>query len=358
MKSLKTPTSPSTVGGTKALIPTIQDLESFNTFGLRSLASNYVRIYSLDLLIELSNLASEYEQVWILGGGSNTILPSRVEGLVVHQVMRGLKWKTEGNGRIIIEAMAGENWHDLVTWSVEQGWGGLENLALIPGTVGAAPVQNIGAYGVEIGDFILDVTAWDMKERRFVVLSREECVFSYRKSRFQSLDARRWLIISVSLEVRREGWEAKLDYPDFKNDWELSSIDRGIIKPRDVFDAVCRIRRRKLPDPRLIGNAGSFFKNPVIPRKQLYTLEMQYSAIKAYEQPGECAKLAAAWLIDQCGWKGYQGNKVGVDHRHSLVLVNHGGASIDDIISLAHDIRKSVHHRFSIWLEMEPIFVH
>jgi UDP-N-acetylmuramate dehydrogenase len=197
-----------------------------------------------------------------------------------------------------------------------------------------------------------------MKERRFLVLSREECVFSYRKSRFQSLDARRWLIISVSLEAKREGWEAKLDYPDLRNDSELSSIDREIIKPRDVFDAICRIRRRKLPDPHLIGNAGSFFKNPVISKEQLYTLKMEYSAIKAYEQPGECTKLAAAWLIDQCGWRGYQGNKVGVDHRHSLVLVNLGGARIDDIVSLAHDIRRSVHHRFSIWLEMEPIFVH
>jgi UDP-N-acetylmuramate dehydrogenase len=358
MNALKTPKSLSTAGETKALIPTIQDLENLNTFGLRSLASSYVQIDSPDLLNELSNLASKYEQVWVLGGGSNIILPARVEGLVVYQVMRGIKWKTEGNGRIVIEAMAGENWHDLVTWSVEQGWGGLENLALIPGTVGAAPVQNIGAYGVEIGGCILSVTAWDMKERRFVVLSREECVFSYRKSRFQSADARRWLIISVSLEVRLEGWQAKLGYADFKHDWEMSSIDHGLVRPRDVFDAVCRIRRRKLPDPHLIGNVGSFFKNPVIPSEQFRKLKMQYADIKAYEQPGEYVKLAAAWLIDQCGWKGYKGNKVGVDHRHSLVLVNHGGASVDDIMSLAHDIQKSVHIRFSVWLEMEPIFVH
>jgi UDP-N-acetylmuramate dehydrogenase len=359
MNALQIPKFIATAGENKTLIPTIQNLENFNTFGLRSLASSYVRIDSPDLLDELSNLASKYGQVWILGGGSNVVLPVHIEGLVVHQVMRGIKWKAEGNGRIVIDAMAGENWHDLVTWSVEQGWGGLENLALIPGTVGGAPVQNIGAYGVEIGGCILSITAWDIEERRFVVLSREECSFSYRKSRFQSTDASRWLIISVALELRLEGcgWQAKLSYADFKNDCEMPSIEHGLVRPRDVFDAVCRIRRRKLPDPYLIGNVGSFFKNPVILSEQFRKLKMQYTDIKAYDEAGEHVKLAAAWLIDQCGWKGYKGNRVGVDHIHCLVLVNRGGASVDDIMSLAHNIQKCVHLRFSVWLEMEPIFI-
>ncbi len=232
-----------------------------------------------------------------------------------------------------------------------QGWPGLENLALIPGTVGAAPVQNIGAYGVELDQRFHSLLAWDLQAGREVEMGPEDCRFAYRDSVFKRDAPGRWLIVAVRFRLPVE-WRPVLEYPDLQRH---ASLQQREVLPRQVFDAVCEIRRGKLPDPAVLGNAGSFFKNPVVEAGRYRRLKAEHSGLVAYAQPDGRYKLAAGWLIDQAGWKGRRAGPVGVHERQALVLVNYGGATADDVLGLAEQIKASVSQRFGVLLEQEPV---
>ncbi|SHI16294.1 UDP-N-acetylmuramate dehydrogenase [Pollutimonas bauzanensis] len=332
-----------------------QDLTSLNTLGLRAHARALLRYRSPAQLPELSAAAGRYAGVFILGGGSNVVLAPALDCLVVKVESRGVALHGETGSELIVEAQAGENWHDFVAGCVERGWNGLENLALIPGTVGAAPVQNIGAYGVELDQRFHSLVAWDMREGRAVEMGAADCQFSYRNSFFKQAGPGRWLILKVRFGLPRR-WRPVLDYPDLQGHPVLEKAGAAA-SARQIFDAVCEIRRRKLPDPAVLGNAGSFFKNPIVGADVLDAIRAACPEAVAYPQGGGRYKLAAGWLIDRAGWKGRRMGPVGVHERQALVLVNHGGATAQDIGLLAEAIRADVASRFGVRLEQEPVMV-
>ena len=331
------------------------DLTSSNTLGLASQAQALVRYDSLSQLSELSDAVGFYEQALVLGGGSNLVLGPRPAHLVIKVETRGIQLWGETSSDLIVEAQAGEPWHDFVAVCTENGWFGLENLALIPGTVGAAPVQNIGAYGVELDQRFHSLVVWDLLERRLVEMTADDCRFSYRDSFFRRAAPGRWLIVKVRFRLPKR-WEPALAYPDLQRHPVIIQAAQDVTAPQ-VFAAVCEIRRSKLPDPALLGNAGSFFKNPVVDRACFDGLKDAYPNLVAYSMPDGSFKLAAGWLIDQAGWKGRRLGKVGVHDRQALVLVNDGGAEYEDIGLLADAVRTDVASKFGVELEQEPIDV-
>jgi len=343
--------SPSSPPPAATLFPTTQDLTAFNTLRLSAVAARYVCLTELAQLPSLSQLASQAGGVWVLGGGSNVVLPASIEKLVAHVKLSGVRLVADTPDGWIIEAAGGESWHGLVQTCLARGWYGLENLALIPGTVGAAPVQNIGAYGVELKDYLLDLTAWDVVRGRLVTMSAEECGFGYRDSRFKHDAPGRWLITSVRLRLPRP-WRAVLDYPDLR-----ARVDAVSPTPQQVFDAVCAIRRAKLPDPAVLGNAGSFFKNPVVDAACYASLRARFAGLPGHAQADGRHKLSAGWLIEQCGWKGRRLGPVGMHARQALVLVNYGGARAADVMALAAAVQASVWARFGVRLEPEPVVI-
>ncbi|WP_341668982.1 UDP-N-acetylmuramate dehydrogenase [Alcaligenes sp. SDU_A2] len=328
------------------------DLTSFNTFGLCSRARDLVVFDDVAQLPALQAVVQQAGEVFVLGGGSNVVLAAQVEPLVVKVQSRGIHLLESRPDAYIVQAQAGEAWHDFVQHCLEQGWSGLENLALIPGTVGAAPVQNIGAYGVELEQRVHSVLAWNFKQARLMELPAAQCGFSYRDSRFKHDPAGTWLIVAVRFALPRP-WAPVLDYPDLRQ----HSVLGGAVDAQAVFDAVCQIRRQKLPDPAVLGNAGSFFKNPVVPQAQRDALRAQWPGLVSYDVGQGLYKLAAGWLIDQCGWKGRRDGAVGVHERQALVLVNHGGGTAQDIERLAQAIRADVRRHFGVELEQEPVQV-
>ncbi|RYH63073.1 MAG: UDP-N-acetylmuramate dehydrogenase [Alcaligenaceae bacterium] len=330
-----------------------QDLSMFNTLGLPAHARSYVSLTRLDTLPAITQRVHEHERVCVLGGGSNVVLPRQVESLVVHIGLTGISPVSSTPDGLFISAAAGEGWHGFVRHCVEVGFYGLENLALIPGQVGAAPVQNIGAYGLEVAQCLHTITAWDLTRSEMVVLSADDCDFDYRDSRFKR-EPGRWIIVSVTFCVPH-AWQPRLDYPDLQRHPALSQADK--VTPRDVFDAVCDIRRSKLPDPTVIGNAGSFFKNPVIDATQWANLRSRFPNMVSYALPDGRFKLAAGWLIDQAGWKGRHLGRAAVHDRQALVLTNAGGADANDILALASAIQSEVFLRYGVHLEAEPILV-
>lgn len=334
---------------------TSQDLTAFNTLGLKSMAGSLLRFDAGEQLEQLSSIAADYPAVFVLGGGSNVVLSPRLDCLVIKVESRGIRIHAETSTHVIVEVEAGEVWHDFVAHCVEKGWNGLENLALIPGTVGAAPVQNIGAYGVELDQRFDSLLAWDLIERRRVEMKAADCGFSYRNSVFKSAGQGRWLVLSLRFRLPK-AWQPVLDYPDLQRHPVLAAAGSAIT-PRNVFDAVCEIRRNKLPDPAKLGNAGSFFKNPVVSASTYGRLRDAFPQIVAYLQNDGSYKLAAGWMIDQAGWKGRRMGPAGVHDRQALVLVNYGGATAHDIELLADAIRADVAQRFGVDLEQEPVRV-
>ena len=284
----------------------------------------------------------------VLGQGSNVVLPERLDQPVVLAAWRGLRLRARG-GEALLTAAAGEGWHGVVRYSLGQGWAGLENLALIPGSAGAAPVQNIGAYGVELSERIVEVRVFDRAENRVRTLAAEACGFGYRDSLFKA-DPVRYAVLSLTLRLARR-LAMRLDYPDV----ELELQRQGVTKPtpRQVAEAVIRIRRRKLPDPRHWGNLGSFFKNPIVDPGQAERLAGSEPGLVAHPVAGG-VKLAAAQLIDRCGWKGQRWDRVGVWHRQPLVLINFGEGRGPDFLALGEQVRRSVRERFGVDLELEP----
>lgn len=335
-----------------------QDLSAYNTLGLHSIAREVLRYHHQDQLPALSErLAAEHGESFVLGGGSNVVLAPRLDCLVIKVESRGVRLLSDANGELLVEAEAGEIWHDFVQHCVNQGWNGLENLALIPGTVGAAPVQNIGAYGVELDQRMHSLSAWDLVAGRMVDMDAEACGFSYRHSVFKEAQAGRWLIVRVRFKLSTaDAWRPVLDYPDLRRHPQLQGSGDGATA-RQIFDAVCEIRRSKLPDPAVLGNAGSFFKNPIISADVYEALKRAHPQLVAYPQEDGRYKLAAGWLIDRAGWKGRRLGAVGVHDRQALVLVNHGGATAQDIAHLADAIRADIAARFGVQLEQEPVRV-
>jgi UDP-N-acetylmuramate dehydrogenase len=330
-------------------------LQALNTFGIAARAHAYLRVRAPDdLRAVLADPQLAALPRLLLGGGSNIVLRGDFPGLVLHMANTGIEIVAGDADTTLVRAAAGENWHALVEWTLARGLGGLENLALIPGTVGAAPVQNIGAYGVELQDRLHSVTVFDGASGATFTLDKAACRFGYRDSIFKHADGRDWIIVDVTFALPLR-WHANLQYRELAQ----AIAAQGIAAPsaRQIADAVMAIRRAKLPDPAEIGNAGSFFKNPVLPRAQCLALLERYPALVHHAQPDGSEKLAAGWLIDQCGWKGRSLGPAGVYPKQALVLVNNGGASGADILRLAQAIRQDVHARYGVWLEAEPVCV-
>ena len=330
-------------------------LREHNTFGLPALAQTLVRIGS-DADVRRVVDHPEYGRApkFILGGGSNVVLTRDLAAVVMKVEVMGRRLVEVRDDAWIVEAGAGESWHDVVAWTLDQGWPGLENLALIPGSVGAAPVQNIGAYGVELRDRFESLDAVDLVTGRSVTIDADACHFGYRDSIFKQALAGKSLITRVRLRLPRP-WQPVLGYLDL----ERKMAETGNVHPdaRTIYDWVCAIRRAKLPDPAAIGNAGSFFKNPVVSPEQCRDIIGRDPEIVHYPMPDGSVKLAAGWLIDACGWKGKSVGRAGVYERQALVLVNRGGASGAEVVTLARAIQESVYGRFGIRLEPEPVIV-
>jgi UDP-N-acetylmuramate dehydrogenase len=329
------------------------NLRALNTFGLPAVASHLVRVRSeADLRRLVDDPVWGLAPKFILGGGSNVLFTRDVQALVVKVEVPGMRLLHTTDDAWIVEAGAGESWHGLVQWTLAQGLPGLENLALIPGTVGAAPVQNIGAYGVELKDRFESLEAVDLVTGRSVVLDAAACRFGYRDSVFKQHLAGKSLITRVRLRLPRP-WRPVLGYLDL----ERKVAETGISNPdpRTLCDWVCAIRRAKLPDPAVLGNAGSFFKNPVVSAEQCRDIIGRDPEVVHYPLPDGSVKLAAGWLIDACGWKGKTVGGAGVHDRQALVLVNRGGATGGEVVTLARAIQESVYGRFGIRLEPEPV---
>jgi len=330
-------------------------LREHNSFGLPAVARTLVRVRSeADVRRVVDHPEFGRAPKLILGGGSNLVLTRDVDAVVLKIEIEGRRLVAETDDAWIVEAGAGERWHDLVAWTLDQGLPGLENLALIPGTVGAAPVQNIGAYGVELKDRFHSLDAVDLVTGRSVMLDAAMCRFGYRDSLFKQDLAGKSVVTRVRLRLPKP-WVPALGYLDL----ERKMAETGNTHPdaRTIFDWVCAIRRAKLPDPAAIGNAGSFFKNPVVSAEQCRDIIDRDPEIVHYPLPDGSVKLAAGWLIDACGWKGKSVGRAGVYERQALVLVNRGGASGAEVVTLARAIQESVYGRFGIRLEPEPVIV-
>lgn len=334
-------------------------LRAYNTFGLPAVARTLVRVTSdADVRRVIDHPELGRANKLILGAGSNLILSRDPAGVVVRVEVMGRRLMHESDDAVIVEAGAGETWHDLVDWTLQQGWPGLENLALIPGTVGAAPVQNIGAYGVELKDRFESLDAVDLITGRSVTLGAAACRFGYRDSVFKHGGfgglAGKSLITRLRLRLPR-AWSPLLGYLDLER--KVAETGNRTPDARTVFDWVCAIRRAKLPDPRDIGNVGSFFKNPVVSAEQCRDIIARDPHIVHYPLSDGSFKLAAGWLIDACGWKGKSIGRAAVYDKQALVLVNRGGASGAEVLMLARAIQESVYGRFGIRLEPEPVVV-
>jgi UDP-N-acetylmuramate dehydrogenase len=328
-------------------------LKNLNSFGIDVSARAYLRIASTAQLQQaLLDPALAALPRLLLGGGSNILLTQDFDGLVLHMASRGIEIVAGDPGVNHVRAAAGEHWHSFVLWTLAQGLGGLENLALIPGTVGAAPIQNIGAYGVEIKDYLHSVTVFDSDRGCVIVMDKAACRLGYRDSIFKHADGRALVVLDVTFALPKN-WQPQLRYA------ELAQTLQHIAAPtaHDIAEAVIAIRRRKLPDPAVIGNAGSFFKNPLVSREQCALLLEKFPALVHHAQGDGSEKLAAGWLIDQCGWKGRSLGLAGVYAMQALVLVNNGGASGADIARLARAIQADVLARYGVSLEPEPVFV-
>lgn len=322
-----------------------------NTLGLTSYGKEFFKVSSaLELetkILELHRKGS-LSQLRLIGEGSNLVLGPLIEGPLLGLANLGKQKIAETEEFVLVEAQAGENWNDFVQWTLGKNYSGLENLSLIPGTVGAAPFQNIGAYGVELRDCLHSVKVYDTKHFKFINLSEAECRFSYRDSVFKSIEPGRYVIWSVVFALPKK-FQPQLAYGELKALAELETLT-----PQMVAEKVIEIRQSKLPSPVKIGNAGSFFKNPVVSPLQYQELKKVFANLVVYPH-GTNYKLSAGWLIEQAGWKGQSLGPVGMYEKQALVLVNHGMATAEDVWNLSHAVQKSVQDRFGVALEPEPL---
>lgn len=327
------------------------NLSKMNTLGLQSQAELYLEVDSLQTFTEI-HASPQYKSLpWhILGGGSNLVLPHQVQGLVLKISNVGKALKAEDADAFYVNGNAGENWHEFVQWTLSQGFYGLENLSLIPGTVGAAPIQNIGAYGLEVKDLIHEVECLNLETGKLQIFQNKDCRFSYRDSFFKQEGAGKYLVWSVTFKLPKKN-QLRLEYGEIKKELATLGLTESAV---NIAKAVISTRSKKLPDPKVIGNAGSFFKNPIVSKAKKDELLSQYPNLVSY--PFEDGfKLAAGWLIDQTGWKGKQLGPVGMYEKQALVLVNHGGAEAADVWKLASRVISDVESKFGVTLEPEPV---
>jgi UDP-N-acetylmuramate dehydrogenase len=336
------------------LYPDIKEnfsLHPFNTFHLESIARYFTEINSIDQVKDLvASGKLTQNPVLLLGGGSNLLFTGNFKGIVVHIINKGIEVVSRTEETILVKVAAGENWHEFVINCVKEGFGGVENLSLIPGNVGSCPIQNIGAYGVEVKDSILSVEAIDLLNGELKIFSSEDCQFGYRDSIFKKELKGKIAIWSVTFELKLNP-VVHLEYGAIRQELAAMHVEQPGIS--DISNAVCNIRRNKLPDPDLLGNAGSFFKNPTIDQKNATKLHKAFPKMVSFPLGEDKVKLAAGWLIEQCGWKGFREGDAGVHQSQALVLVNYGNASGSNILTLAHRIQNSVYERFGVKLEME-----
>jgi UDP-N-acetylmuramate dehydrogenase len=326
-------------------------LKAYNSFAVDVAARWFAEAHDDDQVREALAYAQQQQlPVLLLGGGSNMLLTADVEALVLRMASRGIRVLQDDGERVLVEAEAGEPWHPFVQWTLQRGLVGLENLSLIPGTVGAAPMQNIGAYGVELKDLFAGLTALDRHSGELREFALNDCAFAYRDSLFKG-EAGRWVILRVRFALHRAA-ALHLDYGPLRQ----RLAEQGIAVPTavDVSQAICAIRSEKLPDPAVLGNAGSFFKNPLVSAELAQRLNAEHADLVAFPQADGRVKLAAGWLIERAGWKGFREGDAGVHRLQALVLVNYGQASGQQLLALAQRIQADIFRRFAVDLEIEP----
>ena len=327
-----------------------KNLLPYNTFGLPAKAHHFAAVKTLE---EVSTIIkSDIQPKRVLGGGSNILFTHDPIGLIIRNEIKGKKIVRQWENKIHVEVGGGENWHEFVRWAVEKDYGGVENLSLIPGTVGAAPVQNIGAYGMELKDVFVRLYATDLDTGAQKVFNRNQCVFGYRDSIFKHWAKGRFIITSVVFSLTTTKHKTNISYGDIKKTLDTMPATRNSLIS-DISEAVIRIRSSKLPDPAKIGNCGSFFKNPEVPAEVLERIREINPLAPGYPLPGNRVKIPAGWLIEQCGWKGRRHGNTGCYEKQALVLVNHGNATGAEVQQLAHAIIASVRERFEVELEPE-----
>lgn len=323
-------------------------LKDFNTFGIDILAKEYISISTNE---QLKNLLKTRKDVFVLSGGSNMLLTKSPDKLVVHLNSKGKEIQQLENGNVVVTVQAGENWHEFVLWCIEKGFGGLENLSLIPGNVGTCPIQNIGAYGTEVKDTITEVIAVEIATEKTVVFSNTACEFGYRNSIFKEAAKGKFIITAVNFELTQKDHNLNYSYGAIQTQLDARAIETPTIK--DISDVVIAIRNSKLPNPKEIGNCGSFFKNPVVPKKLFDEIQKTNPDMPFYTVSENEIKIPAGWLIEKAGFKGKRFGNTGAHKNQALVLVNYGGATGEEVVRLATKIRKEITNMFGISLEVE-----
>lgn len=325
-------------------------LKGYNTFGIDAKAKTFVSVHSLE---ELKTILSKYksEPLFILGGGSNMLLTKDINRLVIHIDLKGIKVVKEDEDFVWVESQAGEKWHELVLWTIDKNFGGLENLSLIPGNVGTTPIQNIGAYGTEIKDSFVSCCAMAIANQEMKTFTNAECHFDYRESIFKNEVKDQYIITSVLFKLTKRNHKINTSYGDILNELQKNNIQHPTLK--EISNAIITIRQNKLPDPKIIGNSGSFFKNPIVSKLDFEVIHNKFPNIHYFEISETMVKIPAGWLIEQAGFKGKRFGNVGVHQNQALVLVNYGGGTGQEILALAKNIQQTVYNIFGIQIETE-----
>ena len=325
-------------------------LKNYNTFGIEAKAKEFVAVHSID---ELRQVLQENtsKKKFVLGGGSNMLLTKDIDALVIHVDLKGKTIIKENDTHVWVESQAGENWHEFVLWTLEHDFGGLENMSLIPGNVGTTPVQNIGAYGTEIKDTFESCEAMEIVTQKMKTFSHSECNFGYRESIFKQEAKDKYIITSVVFKLTKKNHIIKTSYGDIIAELSNQNVSDPTLK--DVSNAVISIRKSKLPDPKELGNSGSFFKNPIVLKTDFEKIHVKFPQMKFYEVSPTEVKVPAGWLIEQAGFKGKRFGDAGIHKNQALVLVNYGNATGQEILAVSKDIQQTVFEKFGIHIEAE-----
>ena len=325
-------------------------LKNYNTFGIEVKAKQFVAVHSVAELQAVLR-AHHSDEKFILGGGSNMLLTKDIDALVIHIDLKGKRMIREDDDSVWVEAQAGENWHEFVLYAIENNFGGLENMSLIPGNVGTTPVQNIGAYGTEIKDTLISCDAMDIKTGEIKTFLNSECRFGYRESIFKNDIKGQFIITSVVFKLTKRNHKINISYGDIQGELANANILDPTLK--DVSNAVIAIRKSKLPDPKVLGNSGSFFKNPIIPKSEFEKIHAKFPEMKFFEVSDSEVKVPAGWLIEQAGFKGKRFGDAGIHKNQALVLVNYGNATGQEILDVSKEIQQTIYDIFGIRIEAE-----
>ncbi|MEQ3662946.1 MAG: UDP-N-acetylmuramate dehydrogenase [Flavobacterium sp.] len=329
-------------------IQTHFSLKEYNTFGIEAKANQFISVHTINELIEVLKLKKD---IFILGGGSNMLLTQNINKLVVHVDLKGISVIDESEDHVWVKANAGENWHEFVLWCLDHNYGGIENLSLIPGNVGTTPIQNIGAYGVEIKDMFSSCEAINIKNQIIKTFKKEDCNFGYRESVFKNELKDQYIITSVVFKLTKKNHKTNSSYGAIEAELVQNNITNPTIK--DISNAVIAIRKSKLPDPKELGNSGSFFKNPIVPIELYNKAKLQFPEMPHYVVSETEVKVPAGWLIEQAGFKGKRFGDAGIHEKQALVLVNYGNATGQEIVAVSRNIQKTILDKYGISIEAE-----